>query len=109
MTKSRLIAVVGRVRISRATITRVPINNNYYSLGFLDVTMSRDPNDYMITERWRDVEQPLSGDTRILSIWIAWGNVKNEVIPLIIVIVAICNNTICLFLSIAGSIPSENQ
>ncbi|XP_055534345.1 ras association domain-containing protein 10 [Wyeomyia smithii] len=44
-----------------------------------DVAVSRDVNDYVITERWREVEQVLSGDTRILSIWNAWGDAKNEV------------------------------
>ncbi|XP_053686790.1 uncharacterized protein LOC128736338 [Sabethes cyaneus] len=44
-----------------------------------DVAVSRDVNDYVITERWREVEQVLAGDTRILSIWNAWGDAKNEV------------------------------
>lgn len=40
---------------------------------------SRDLNDYVITERWRDVEQALTGTTHILPIWKAWGNARNEV------------------------------
>ncbi|XP_058831271.1 uncharacterized protein LOC131689903 [Topomyia yanbarensis] len=44
-----------------------------------DVAVSRDVNDYVITERWREVEQVLAGDTRVLSIWNAWGDAKNEV------------------------------
>ena len=35
--------------------------------------MSHDLRDYTITERWRDVEQPLPGDTFILPLWKAWG------------------------------------
>ncbi|XP_055322714.1 uncharacterized protein LOC129578341 [Sitodiplosis mosellana] len=44
----------------------------------VDVTASRDLNDYVITEKWRDVEQALPGDTKILPIWMAWGSVQNE-------------------------------
>lgn len=47
----------------------------------LDFTAaSRDLSDYVITERWRDVEQPLNASTKILSIWQAWGSARNEVI-----------------------------
>ncbi|XP_031633406.1 uncharacterized protein LOC116347111 [Contarinia nasturtii] len=45
----------------------------------VDVTASRDLNDYVITEKWRDVEQALTGDTKILPIWMAWGSAQNEV------------------------------
>nr|XP_029722172.1 uncharacterized protein LOC115263251 isoform X1 [Aedes albopictus] len=51
-------------------------NGNYKQA---DVAVSRDVSDYVITERWREVEQVLAGDTRILSIWTAWGDAKNEV------------------------------
>ncbi|XP_021698493.1 uncharacterized protein LOC110676131 [Aedes aegypti] len=50
-------------------------NGNYKH----DVAVSRDVSDYVITERWREVEQVLAGDTRVLSIWNAWGDAKNEV------------------------------
>lgn len=50
-----------------------------YLLPFLDVTASRDLNDYVITENWRDVEQALPGDTKILPIFFAWGSIKYEV------------------------------
>lgn len=49
------------------------------SFALADVAVSRDVSDYVITERWREVEQVLAGDTRILSIWTAWGDAKNEV------------------------------
>ncbi|XP_055609544.1 uncharacterized protein LOC129756647 isoform X2 [Uranotaenia lowii] len=52
------------------------LQNGKYSK---DAAVSRDVNDYVITERWREVEQVLTGDTRILSIWNAWGDAKNEV------------------------------
>lgn len=48
-------------------------------LPISDVTASRDLNDYVITEKWRDVEQALPGDTKILPIWLAWGSAQNEV------------------------------
>lgn len=35
--------------------------------------------DYQITERWRGVEQPLEGSSKILDIWNAWGTVQAEV------------------------------
>lgn len=41
--------------------------------------MSRDLNDYVITECWRDVEQALPGETYILPIWQAWSTARNEV------------------------------
>lgn len=50
-------------------------------LAFSDVAASRDLNDYVITEKWRDVEQALPGETNILPIWVAWGNARNEVSP----------------------------
>ncbi|XP_049542085.1 uncharacterized protein LOC125955159 [Anopheles darlingi] len=62
--------------IIRALIDDEVQNGNY---GPEDVAVSRDVNDYVIIERWREVEQVLTGDTRILSIWNAWGNAKSEV------------------------------
>ncbi|XP_055686725.1 ras association domain-containing protein 10 isoform X2 [Lutzomyia longipalpis] len=35
--------------------------------------------DYVITERWRRVEQILDGRTKILKIWSAWGEAQPEV------------------------------
>lgn len=48
-------------------------------LKYLDSKASRDPNDYFLTENWRDVEQVLENDVKILGLWQAWGNMKNEV------------------------------
>uniref|UniRef100_A0A182LTF5 Ras-associating domain-containing protein n=1 Tax=Anopheles culicifacies TaxID=139723 RepID=A0A182LTF5_9DIPT len=62
--------------IIRALIDDEIQNGNY---GPEDVAVSRDVSDYVIIERWREVEQVLTGDTRILSIWNAWGDAKNEV------------------------------
>lgn len=36
-------------------------------------------NQYVITERWRRVEQILESKTKILKIWRAWGETKSEV------------------------------
>jgi hypothetical protein len=36
-------------------------------------------NDYVITERWRRVEQVLEPRTKILKIWAAWGAEQSEV------------------------------
>uniref|UniRef100_A0A182QT57 Ras-associating domain-containing protein n=1 Tax=Anopheles farauti TaxID=69004 RepID=A0A182QT57_9DIPT len=62
--------------IIRALIDDEIQSGNY---GPEDVAVSRDVSDYVIIERWREVEQVLAGDTRILSIWHAWGDAKNEV------------------------------
>uniref|UniRef100_A0A1B0CWH1 Uncharacterized protein n=1 Tax=Lutzomyia longipalpis TaxID=7200 RepID=A0A1B0CWH1_LUTLO len=45
----------------------------------IDVSVSRDAEDYVITEKWRSVEQPLTSDTLILPLWQAWGAARNEV------------------------------
>ncbi|XP_058459964.1 uncharacterized protein LOC131435787 [Malaya genurostris] len=55
------------------------LQNGNYETSTVDVAVSRDVSDYVITERWREVEQVLTGDTRVLSIWNAWGDAKNEV------------------------------
>lgn len=34
---------------------------------------------YSIVEKWRRVERPLNGDTRILKLWKTWGEAKTEV------------------------------
>lgn len=43
---------------------------------------SKSPKDYVITERWKKVEQVLDGRTNILKIWNAWGSAQQEVINL---------------------------
>lgn len=35
--------------------------------------------DWVITERWRSMEQPLEGNATILDIWNAWGDAQSEV------------------------------
>lgn len=47
---------------------------------------SRDIQDYVIdiqkytiTERWRNCEQKLEGNTKLYELWLAWGCMKNEV------------------------------
>lgn len=36
-------------------------------------------NEYVITERWRRMEQALDGRTKILKIWTSWGSEQSEV------------------------------
>lgn len=55
---------------------------------------SKSVEDYVITERWKKVEQVLDGRTPILKIWNAWGKAQTEV-----------SNTI----KMAVSIPSSEQ
>lgn len=38
-----------------------------------------DIQKYVITERWRNCEQKLEGNTLIYELWEAWGSMKNEV------------------------------
>lgn len=40
---------------------------------------SKSIKDYVITERWKKVEQVLEGRTQILKIWNAWGKAQPEV------------------------------
>lgn len=35
--------------------------------------------NYVIVERWRRVERPLGGDTRLLKLWSTWGDAQDEV------------------------------
>lgn len=51
----------------------------FFSSSISDVAASRDLNDYVITEKWRDVEQALPANTKILPILMAWGNARHEV------------------------------
>lgn len=60
-------------------------------LPISDVTASRDLNDYVITEKWRDVEQALPGDTKILPIWMAWGSVQYEVCAYLLIVYSFRN------------------
>lgn len=46
-------------------------------------TTSIEKHQYVITERWRRVEQMLDNKTKILKIWKAWGQTKSEVSILI--------------------------
>lgn len=36
-------------------------------------------NQYVISEKWRRVEQILDANTKVLSIWTAWGTAQSEV------------------------------
>lgn len=47
-------------------------NNNATNTGF-------KVNEYVITERWKRVEQILDGRTKILKIWREWGEEQPEV------------------------------
>lgn len=47
---------------------------------------SNAERQYVITERWRRVEQLLDNKTKILKIWKAWGQTKSEVSCVMIVI-----------------------
>lgn len=52
-----------------------------FPLLLTDAGLSHNLRDYKLTERWRDVEAPLPGDTFILPLWKAWGTkcATNEV------------------------------
>ncbi|XP_037040987.1 uncharacterized protein LOC119077783 isoform X2 [Bradysia coprophila] len=45
----------------------------------MDVEQNDGLDQYVITERWRRVEQVLNGSTKVLKIWIAWGAAQSEV------------------------------
>ncbi|XP_013386838.1 ras association domain-containing protein 10 isoform X2 [Lingula anatina] len=40
---------------------------------------SIDTQSYVVFERWRDMERPLQGRTKILKVWRAWGNEQENV------------------------------
>lgn len=40
--------------------------------------LRRDIDDYIIVEKWRDVESKLEGDTKILPLYQAWGDLHDE-------------------------------
>lgn len=50
-------------------------NNNANGVNLYPTKVS----DYVITERWRRMEQALDGRTKILKIWTAWGTEQSEV------------------------------
>ncbi|RZF38636.1 hypothetical protein LSTR_LSTR003442 [Laodelphax striatellus] len=41
--------------------------------------LGRHEDGYVIVERWRRVERPLGGDTRLLKLWTTWGDARHEV------------------------------
>lgn len=45
----------------------------------MDVEQNDELDQYVITERWRRVEQVLNSSTKVLKIWIAWGAAQSEV------------------------------
>lgn len=45
----------------------------------IDADSSDSANQYVITERWRQVEQILDNSTKVLNIWTAWGETHSEV------------------------------
>lgn len=45
----------------------------------VDVEQNDGLDQYVITERWRRVEQVLNSSTKVLKIWIAWGATQSEV------------------------------
>ncbi|XP_065225077.1 ras association domain-containing protein 10 [Planococcus citri] len=45
----------------------------------VETLLGRSDKQYSIVEKWRQVERPLSGDTRILKLWKTWGDSKTEV------------------------------
>lgn len=42
-------------------------------------TVDQTGHQYVITERWKRVEQALDHNTKVLKIWNAWGETKPEV------------------------------
>lgn len=40
--------------------------------------LKRDIDDYILVEKWRDVESKLEGDTKILPLLQAWGALQGE-------------------------------
>lgn len=45
----------------------------------MDVEQNDGLDQYVITERWRRVEQVLNSSTKVLKIWVAWGAAQSEV------------------------------
>lgn len=45
----------------------------------ISALLGRPDESYVIVERWRKVERPLSGDTRLLKLWSAWGDAQKDV------------------------------
>ena len=36
-------------------------------------------DSFCLVEKWRKIERPLAGHTKILRVWLAWGEDKSEV------------------------------
>lgn len=45
----------------------------------VETLLGHPDKQYSITEKWRQVERPLNGDTRVLKLWKTWGNAKAQV------------------------------
>lgn len=56
------------------------INDEISSGQYLSISEIRlNVDDYILTERWREVESELEGETQILPLWQAWGTAQKEV------------------------------
>ena len=44
-----------------------------------ETSSQKDSQGFAIMERWRRMERPLDGRSRILRVWNAWGDAQNEV------------------------------
>jgi hypothetical protein len=56
-----------------------PTANSTTAAAAASLTADHLGNQYVITERWKRVEQVLDHRTRILKIWEAWGETRPEV------------------------------
>ncbi|KAG8315246.1 adherens junction maintenance [Homalodisca vitripennis] len=45
----------------------------------ISALLGRPDESYVIVERWRKVERPLGGETRLLKLWSAWGDAQRDV------------------------------
>lgn len=55
------------------------INDEISSGQYASITeVKYSPDDYVITERWRDVESELDGNEAVLPIFNAWGTAQKE-------------------------------
>lgn len=82
-----IVAAAAAVVLAALVVAVVLFSFAFCFLPISDVAASRDLNDYVITEKWRDVEQALPGDTKILPIWMAWGSLQYEVWGIYLLIV----------------------
>ena len=60
---------------------RTTCDDVIYALLSHEKNSHEDPDSlqYAVFERWRDVERPLQGRTKILKVWRAWGPEQNSV------------------------------